>query len=562
VTALWRTLSVWDPTSRTALRGPLVPGGSPYPPTARVFALVCATEPTNSAAAAANASITSPMRVWDHRSATVDCSATDAPGFRATAKWALPAVAVVAVAGAFRLLYGAGTLGYDGFYALVWGRELLHGQAPSYDAPTAPTPHPLATLFGTVLAPLGDAAPDVWQVASAVAFGAAVWALWRLGSALFSVAVGVLAGALFATRPFVVAAGLSGSIDLAFLALVLTGAKLAVARRDVAALVALTVAGLLRPEAWLLALAYAAWLAPRSDRKHAFGCVALALAAPALWTLGDLLATGDPFFSLTSTTGLARELGRPRSLGAALERLPVYLRDDLGRPLLWAGLAGLAFAAVALYRRAVVPLVLTLAGLLGFVALGLARLPLLTRYTLLPAAMLVLFVAVLAFGGRQLPPGRLRTASQVIGAAVVAIAVGLSLAPTVRRLDDTRDFFARQHALDGELHDLASQRAVRVASRHSHSVFASDPFIAPRLAWWLDRSVRTVRPVPPLTPPVLAVVPASGARNASLSLDPTRPTARVLGRRRVRRVAGNRAWVAGLAGAPASASPVPQETAP
>jgi hypothetical protein len=201
-----------------------------------------------------------------------------------------------------------------------------------------------------------------------------------------------------------------------------------------------------------------------------------------------------------------------------------------------------------------VPLILTLAGLLGFVALGLARLPLLTRYTLLPAAMLVLFVAVLAFAGRQLPPGRLRTASQVIGAAVVAIAVGLSLAPTVRRLDDTRNFFARQRALDGELHDLASQRAVRVASHHSHSVFVSDPFIVPRLAWWLDRSVRTVRPVTPLPSPVLAVVPAPGARNASLSLDPTRPTAsaRVLVRRRVRRVAGNRAWVAGLASARAA----------
>ena len=42
---------------------------------------------------------------------------------------------------------------YDSYYSLLWGREILHGDLPCFEAYRAPTEHPLAVLFGALLAP-------------------------------------------------------------------------------------------------------------------------------------------------------------------------------------------------------------------------------------------------------------------------------------------------------------------------------------------------------------------------------------------------------------------------
>src|SRR3954452_22985220 len=44
---------------------------------------------------------------------------------------------------------------YDSYYALLWGRELLHGAKPSFEAYRAPTEHPLTIAFGALLATFG-----------------------------------------------------------------------------------------------------------------------------------------------------------------------------------------------------------------------------------------------------------------------------------------------------------------------------------------------------------------------------------------------------------------------
>ena len=36
---------------------------------------------------------------------------------------------------------------YDSYYSLIWGRELIHGQSPSFDVYRAPTEHPLAVFL-------------------------------------------------------------------------------------------------------------------------------------------------------------------------------------------------------------------------------------------------------------------------------------------------------------------------------------------------------------------------------------------------------------------------------
>src|SRR3712207_1937057 len=47
---------------------------------------------------------------------------------------------------------------YDSYYSLLWGREVLAGELPSFDAYRAPTQHPLAVAFGAVLSLVGDVA--------------------------------------------------------------------------------------------------------------------------------------------------------------------------------------------------------------------------------------------------------------------------------------------------------------------------------------------------------------------------------------------------------------------
>src|SRR3954470_15000574 len=59
---------------------------------------------------------------------------------------------------------------YDTAYSLLWGRDLVGGQLPDYSVGLAPTPHPLATLFGAILSlpgsgsePSSEGAVWVWM---------------------------------------------------------------------------------------------------------------------------------------------------------------------------------------------------------------------------------------------------------------------------------------------------------------------------------------------------------------------------------------------------------------
>ena len=69
------------------------------------------------------------------------------------ALWAFGALTViVAIVGFFaRVTYP----NYDSYYSLLWGREILHGHLPSFEAYRAPTEHPLAVAFGAVLSLFG-----------------------------------------------------------------------------------------------------------------------------------------------------------------------------------------------------------------------------------------------------------------------------------------------------------------------------------------------------------------------------------------------------------------------
>jgi hypothetical protein len=282
-----------------------------------------------------------------------------------------------------------------------------------------------------VVAPLGrPAGADAFRLVIALSFGALGVAAFDVGRRLFdSAAAGVLAAALLLTRPALLAGALRGSIDIPALALTLLALDALLRRRFTAALVLLGVAGLLRPEAWLLWFAVAAWCVWREGGRGQV--VALALAAPAVWCAADLIVTGDPLFSLAGTRSLSEELGRASGASNAPLLVPRLITTVVGLPVLLAG----GVALIALSEKPSPRFKATLAvlgvALATFVVIGAAGLPLLARY-LLPAAALL---AILGAGVAATPqPHLLR------GVAIACLLAAVPATFTALRdaLDDSR----------------------------------------------------------------------------------------------------------------------------
>jgi hypothetical protein len=196
----------------------------------------------------------------------------------------------------------------------------------------------------------------------------------------------------------------------------------------------LALAGLLRPEAWVLSAAYLVYLLPRLDRSGRLRAAALALSAPLAWGLVDLAVTGDPLHSLHGTRELAERIARPRGLGTAVDLLPDQLEQILHSPLFWLGLAGTLLALAFIYGSSLLPAVTLGLGLVGFLALGVADLPLLRRYLLVPATMLALFAAVAVAGWTSLPRSR-RRRLWMAAAVPLAVWLVLSIPGDARRLE-------------------------------------------------------------------------------------------------------------------------------
>src|SRR5204862_1118985 len=180
---------------------------------------------------------------------------------------------------------------------LVWGSDLAHGRTPGYEVPVAPTPHPLATLLGVLLAPFGATAEDIVLVIGLLALGMLVVGLFRLGQELFGVWAGLLAAAIIVTRVPILSFGIRGYVDLPTAAFVVWAVVLEARRpfRGAPVLILLGLAGLLRPEAWLYAAVYWFWLmttAPRDPRRRQLiEWTVLAAAAPVIWMISALLIT-------------------------------------------------------------------------------------------------------------------------------------------------------------------------------------------------------------------------------------------------------------------------------
>jgi hypothetical protein len=334
------------------------------------------------------------------------------------------AVAVAAVVGYFvKQTYP----NYDSYYALLWGRELLHFQLPSFEAYRAPTEHPLALVFGAALSVFGDGADRMVVLITLLSLVLLAAGTYRLGRICFTPLVGAIAAFLVLTRFDFPSLAVRGYIDIPFMATVVWAGALEAARprRGVPVFLLLAAAGLIRPEAWLLAGVYFLWMSWNASWEERFRYALLAAIGPVVWALTDFVVTGDPAFSLHSTQDLAAELRRQKSGSAVLNVLPQFLHETAKTPVYYAGILGFGIALWKFPLRLAIPAVLFLSGVFTFVATSAAGLSVIVRYLMVPSVMMCLFAAVTLGGFTMIPPGsRLRKAW--MATAAVAVAFGLA----------------------------------------------------------------------------------------------------------------------------------------
>jgi len=385
---------------------------------------------------------------------------------------------------------------YDAYFHLDWGRQVLRGHAPSFTAYAAPTEHPLYVAVGALCGLFGRFGERVLVLITMLSWVALVWGTFRLGRFAFGWAPGLAAALILASSFAFLLDAVKAFVDLPFVTLVVWAGVLAAAPgppRRAAVLVLLGLAGLLRPEAWLLAVLWWDWSTRGAPARWRLALAALALTAPVLWALVDLVVTGDPLYSVHSTSTLAGELGRITGPVALPGKLVRFLASAVRPPVAVLSLIGVVLAWRRLgWREILVPLVLLATGVLAFFGLGVIGQPVQPRYLTVPAAALCLFAGYALFGWAGLAredPMRRRWARLAGLAVAVAVAfLALAIPKLTRFLGEVR-FVRESH---DQLLALVSDPSV-VAARRCGPITFPTYRLVPDTRWLLDVPDAAVR---------------------------------------------------------------------
>lgn len=378
---------------------------------------------------------------------------------------------------------------YDSFYALLWGRDLLHLHLPDFLVYRAPTEHPLAIAFGAFCSLLGNGGARLMVLGSVLSYVALVAGLYRLGKLCFGTAVGVVAGLLALSCFYFENIAAQGYLDVSYMALVAWAAALEIGRprRGLSVQLLLAAAGLLRPDAWVLAGAYWLWLEWPHRREKLVSAarltrLGLALLAPVLWIAVDAIVTGNPLHSFSSTTELASELGRASGLDGTVPAVWSYLVRIDKLPVLLAGLIGILLALALTPRRALMPLVVFLLQVLVFVAEGAAGASVIYRYMVGAAAFLLPFSAVTVAGWSMLERGSWLRRAWIALAVVLVLLGGLSTAQKIS-LTNLRNTLAYHEDFHAGLAQALASPAVAAAVKRCHTISLPDNKLIPDARW-------------------------------------------------------------------------------
>jgi hypothetical protein len=381
---------------------------------------------------------------------------------------------------------------YDSEYYLLWGREILHLQTPSFAAYDAPTEHPLAIGFATVAVALfGGGSLRLEVFCSIASFMILAAGLYRLTRTAFTPAVGAVAVFLLCTRFNFAFLAIRGYVDITFLAAIVWAAALEVERprRGTPVFVLLLVAELIRPDAWLLAGLYWLWCARKADWPTRIRWAAIVAAGPLIWAGLDLAVTGDALWSLHATNNLAVSLHRTVPLSGVPAATANYLVGLIKAPLVAGGLAGIVLAAWFVPTRMWTTLAVLLSGIVTFVVIAGAGLSVIDRYLLLPATMLLIFCAFALSGWTMLERGLARRL-WALGAAALVI-YGVYSYATILSLSYIENELGFRDSGHTELAAILSDPPVKRDLRCG-PVSVPNHKLIPDTRWLLDRGASAV----------------------------------------------------------------------
>ncbi|HEY2537458.1 MAG TPA: hypothetical protein VGI24_10810 [Solirubrobacteraceae bacterium] len=382
---------------------------------------------------------------------------------------------------------------YDSFYALLWGRDLLHLHLPDFRVYRGPTEHPLAIAFGMICSIFGQGGARLMVLGSITSFVAVVAGMFRLGRLCFGPVVWLFAALLVLSRFFIENLAAQGYLDISYVALIVWAIVFEVQRprRGTPVFVLLAGAGLLRPDAWVLSGVYWLWCVwPRRGEQRmalsrALPYLGLAVVGPVVWLTVDGVVTGDPLYSLHATAGLAQELERTQGLssvvgsvwtfGVRIDKLPVVLGVLLGLPI----------AVWLSPRRVVTPLVALVLLFAVFVAEGAAGASVIDRYLMGAAIVMLLFCAVAIGGWAMLRPRTALRRVWLVGAAALILYGGVSVATTLS-LSSLRTTLAYHEDFHEGLVAALSNPRVHAALKRCPLLSLPDNKLIPDARWILD----------------------------------------------------------------------------
>jgi hypothetical protein len=252
----------------------------------------------------------------------------------------------------------------------------------------------------------------------------------------------------------------------------------------------LGLAGLLRPEAWLLAGLYGLWLGRGGVRARARALLP-AFAAPAIWMALDFAVTGDLLFSIRHTDALAAELQREVPLGEVPRDTLLLLIEILKLPVLLLAGVGVLLALRGRVKPLAVPAVVALLTLGSYLVIATGGLAGVYRYLLLTGIGGILFAAFALTGWTRLPAGS-RMRGAWLGLAVFATLAGgaytamrLSPGGLVKALEE-------RPQVREELHALLARPDVATAARCG-TITVPNHKLLPEVRWALALPASGVR---------------------------------------------------------------------
>ena len=375
------------------------------------------------------------------------------------------------------------TLGYDAWAWTVWGRQLAHLDLATTAGPSF---KPLPVLALAPLSVLGSATPAVWMGLMRACAALSLLLAYRVGARLAGPLAGAVAALSLALSADLYRTALLGSAEPVLIALTLGALDRHMAGRRDWALVLVALAGLIRPEAWVLLGAYGLYLWLRAPGLRPLVAVAVVL-PPALWLGLDWIGSGDPLHASSTAT----EATEGSAAHASVPAFEVVRRaaDAVIVPTLVLAAVGLAAAARRRDRAVLSLAALALAWIALVAIMAEVGFTGTRRYLAAPAAALCL-VAGVGFAW-LLDAVRERRARIALAGAVAALALAPAL---LRAREDARMLSVARSQAD-QRDEL--RRAVAGAGGRAAVLRAGRPAINPwlqtTLAWELHVALSGVQ---------------------------------------------------------------------